>query len=350
MLRDNRGSALISVMFLAIVLNVVFMIAYMSISRTQKAAGNKRITTTALTVAEAGKEKLYGEITCKAFTPTAGTRVAAYTNYPLNNGTFSVSCSSNIKLDTIWVESVGMVNSVISRINVVAALVSEVNLSSPAAVTAAITARSNVDLLGNINVDGRDHDTNAVVTGGGVFGVSTCKTLSVGGRSSIGGNGIAPGKKGADPGTYEENVVVTSKFNSPEEFLGLPAGALDKFKTTSLTTPFNGIVYLTGNFHGPVHFGNSSGILIVHNAFTNAQLHINNGSFKGLIIIDQMDKINGTATILGAVATLCTGAVSTFGNGTAEVLYSSYVLNNLSNYCTNVNKKLTEVSWKESFN
>jgi hypothetical protein len=345
---NNRGSALISVMMLAIILNCVFAAVYMTVSHTQKMTGVKRITTSALSIAEAGKEKLYGEITCKSFTPLAKTRINAYVNYSFNGGLFSVSCSSNQSLDTVWVESKGQVNSITSRISVVAAVTPEIGNISPAALNGAITARSNVELLGNINIDGRDHDTNAVVTGNGVFGVSTCSTLSVGGSSSIGGNGIAPGKKGADPATYQENVPVTSKFDSPEAFLGLPAGALDKFKTTTLTTPINGIVYLTGNFYGPVHFGNSFGILIIHNTFTNAQLQTNGGTFKGLIIIDQMDKINGNATILGGVATLCTGTTSTFGNGNSDILYSSTVLNNLGEYCPNVKKKLKEISWKES--
>lgn len=348
MIKNNRGSALISVMMLAIILNCVFAAVYMTVTRTQKMTGVKRITTTALTIAEAGKEKLYGKITCKEFIPVAETRINAYVDYSFNNGTFSVSCSSNKNLDTVWVESKGQINTTVSRINVVAAIEPEIGLPYPAAVKGAITARDNVSLLGNIIVDGRDHDTNAVVTGNGVFGVSTCATLSTDGSSSVGGNGIAPGKKGADPAAFQENVPVTSKFDSPEAFLGLPEGALDKFKTTTLTLPINGIVYLTGNYYGPVHFGNSSGILIVHNIFKNAQLATNNGLFKGLIIIDQMEKINGKATILGGVATLSTGTTSTFGNGNSDILYSSAVLNNLANYCPNVKKKLREVSWKES--
>lgn len=347
-LKNNKGSALISVMMLAIILNCVFAAVYMTVTRTQKMTGNKRITTTALTVAEAGKEKLYGEITCKIFTPVAKTKINAYVNYPFNGGTFSVSCSSNAKLDTVWVESKGQVNTIMSRINVVAAIQPEVNLSFPSGVKGAITARSNVDLLGTITIDGRDHDTNGVVIGNGAFGVSTCATLSVGGSSSVGGNGIVPPKKGADPATYQENVPVTSDFDSPEAFLGLPAGALDKYKTTTLTTPIKGIVYLTGNYYGPIDFNDSYGILIIHNAYSNAQSKINGGTFKGLIITDQMDKINGNATVLGSVVTLATGTASTFGNGGANINYSSAVLNNLSDFCPNIKKKLREVSWKES--
>lgn len=344
---NNGGSALISVMMLAIILNCVFAAVYMTVTRTQKMSGDKRITTTALTVAEAGKEKLYGEINCKLFTPKAYTRINVFTNYALNNGTFSVSCSSNKKMDTVWIESKGQVGSALSRINVVAAIEPEIRLSNPAGVKAAITARSNIDLLGTITVDGRDHDSNAVVTSDGLFGVSTCKKLSVDGSSSIGGNGIAPGKKGADSATFQENVSVTSKFDSPEAFFGLPEGSLDKYKTANLTEPINGLVYLTGNYYGPVSFKNSYGVLIIHNLFSNAQLKIDTGSFKGLIITDQMDKINGRAMILGAVATLSTGAVSTFGNGNADIFYSSSVLNNLDDYCPNVKKVLRQLSWKE---
>jgi len=60
-----------------------------------------------------------------------------------------------------------------------------------------------------------------------------------------------------------------------------------------------------------------------------------------------MSKINGKANILGAVVTLEESGESTSGNGTAKIYYSSYVMNNLSDYCQNVKKKVAELSWKE---
>lgn len=346
MLKNNRGSALISVILLAIILNLVFMAVYMAVSRTQKVTGKNRVTTSALTIAEAGKERLYGEISHKIFTPTPGAKVTAYTNIPLGNGFFTVSVLSNLAMDRIWVESIGKVNALQTKIECEATIQPEIDFSFPAGVGAAIVANGDVSLLGNITIDGRDHDTNGVVIGPGGFGVSTCDRLSVGGSSSVGGKGIAPGKKGAEPGTYEEYVPEDSRFDSPEAFLGLPPGALDKYKTTSPTLPIQGIVYLTSSDYDLKHLGDSYGILIVHNVFGNANLKINQGDFKGLIIVDQMNKINGNAVIKGAVVTL-RKATSTFGNGNAQILYSSMILNNLGKYCPNVNRIVKEQSWRE---
>lgn len=344
--KNNIGSAFVSVLLLAIILNVVFMAIYMTVSRTQKMTEKKRITTSALTLAEAGKEKLYGEIAHKIFTPKAKTRLNVYSNFPFSNGNFSVNCSSNTGLDTIWVESIGQDKQTITKIFVVAAIQAVKN-SSTLQIDGAITARGNVSLLGNINIDGRDHDTNSTVTGSGILGISTCMTASIGGSASVGGVGIAPGKKGADPATYKEFQPVSSKFDSPEAFLGLPEGALDEFKTTSISTPFNGIVYYTGTEVQTLHFGNSSGILILHNTAQNAILKANGGQFKGLIITDASDKCNGIVQILGGVVTLSSYTNAAFGNGNSEILYSSYVLNNLEKYYPVEKYEVKEVSWKQ---
>lgn len=347
---NNKGSSLIFVVSLAILLNIVFASIYFSVDRTQKSTGEKKMHTSALTLAEAGKEKLYGELSQKTFVPTPDTRIDVYSNLAFGKGSFSVNCLGNTALDTVWIESTGKENTTISTIDVVASIKPDIKIPAPP-VRGAVMARSNIVVKGNINIDGRDHDTNGVVINTGVYGVSTCQTLSVQGSSTIGGNGLAPVDKNDIDSVRsivsEENTPVTGLFESPEAFLGLPPGALDNYKVSSLTTPIHGIVYLTNDNVGPVHFEDSYGILIVHNSSKSAELHITDGTFKGLIITDLMAAINGNAMVLGAVATLNDGEVSTFGTGTADILYSSYILNNLEKYCTNVKKKITELSWKE---
>ncbi len=347
---NNRGSSLIFVVSLAVLLNIVFASIYFTVNRTQKSTSEKKNHTSTLTLAEAGKEKLYGEISQKTFIPTPDTRIDAYSNFTFGKGSFSVNCLGNTALDTVWIESTGKENTSISTINVIAAIQPDVNIAAPP-VRGAVMARSNIIVKGNINIDGRDHDTNGVVINTGVYGVSTCQTLSVQGSSTIGGNGLAPVDKNTiDPvrsTVAEENAPVSGLFQSPEAFLGLPPGALDNYKVSSLTTPIHGIVYLTNDNVGPVHFGDSYGILIVHNSSKSAELHITDGNFKGLIITDLMAAINGNTLVIGAVTTLNDGEVSTFGTGTADILYSSYVLNNLNKYCPNIKKKITELSWKE---
>jgi hypothetical protein len=348
---NNKGSSLIFVVSLAIILNIVFITVYLTVSKTQKATGSKRLKTSSVTIAEAGKEKLYAQLIDKSYTPLKNQRATVYSDFQLGAGTFTVSCSSNATLDTAWIESWGKDNQSETGIAVVAAFTPKIVITAPP-IRGAVTARTNVQVLGNITIDGRDHDSTGALNGQpGLFGVSTCDVLIESGSAQIGGNGQAPleskdttGKLGT---ISEQEVAVSAALASPEAFLGLASGALDEFKSTTLTTPFHGIRYIT-NTIGPIDFGDySSGILIVHNSFKTAEMHLNQGTFIGLIIVDKMAKINGKAKVLGSVVTLGETDVSTFGNGGAIINYSSYVMNNLGRYCDNVKKKITEVSWKE---
>jgi hypothetical protein len=352
---NNRGSSLIFVVSLAIILNIVFITVYLTVSKTQKATGSKRLKTSSITIAEAGKEKLYAQLIDKSYTPLANMRETVYSDITLGVGSFTVSCSSNVTLDTVWIESWGKDNQSETGIAIVAALTPRVDVKGMP-VRGAVTARTNVRVLGNITVDGRDHDTTGAVVGPGLFGVSTCDTLIESGNAAIGGNGQIPIQAKDTAGLLttiaEQGIPVAASLASPEAFLGLPPGALDEYKSTTLTTPFHGIRYIT-NSVGPVDFGDpnkgqySSGILIVHNFFKTAEMKLNQGKFIGLIIIDKMADINGKADILGSVVTLGETDVSTFGNGGAIINYSSYVMDNLGKYCDNIRKRVTEVSWKE---
>jgi hypothetical protein len=350
---NNKGSAMVAVVSVGIILNVVFVTVYFTVSHTQKVSGTKKIKTSVLSTAEAGKEKLYGEIAYKKFTPVENKRVTAYENYALKNSNFTVTCSSNMSKDTLYISSNGKENDKSSIIDVIARIAPDINLGFPP-IRGAVTARSNITLKGNIEVDGREYDTNGVLIAGkmGVYGVSSCTQVLVDGSSAIGGSNVAPVGAKDTAGLWnsigQNNAPLDTRFDSPEAFLGLAPGALDAYKTTTLPDPVKGLIYLTSDYVGPVHFSpGSSGILIVHNNSKTSQLHINEGVYKGIIICDQMTKVNGNADILGAVVTLVEGEVSTFGNGSATIHYSSAVLNKLAEYCSNVKKKVTELSWKE---
>jgi len=347
---NSKGSSLIFIVSMAIILNIVFITVYMTITKTQKASGEKRLQTSAISLAEAGKEKLYGEITLKTFTPTALTKVTVYSDHQMSSGSFTVKCSSNTAIDTVWIESIGKDKTSQIGIAVVAAVTPAVIVNTPP-VRGAVTARSDVNVSGNITLDGRDHDTAFNVVDNGLFGVSTCTNLNfTSGSAQVGGGGQAPVDRSDTTGLTntisEQKVPPTALLSTPEAFLGLPAGALNEFQSSTLTTPFHGIAYITNSI-GPVHFDNSSGILIVHNAFKTAELTINDGTFTGLIIADMVGTVNGKADILGGVVTISETDMSTFGNGSANIMYSSYVMNNLGRYCTNVKKRVTELSWKE---
>jgi hypothetical protein len=355
MLLNNRGSSLIFVVSLAIILNIVFVTVYMTVSSTQKKTGVKRLNTNSILLAEAGKEKLYADLKTCTISLIPNQRKQIYTDYILGKGTFSVSCSTNVSVDTVWVESWGKDQTSETGIGVVASVTAD-DVVAAFPVRAAVTSRPAVDLKGTICIDGRDYDSNGVATGDpGVFGISTCSTLGIGsGAADVAGNNKGPYGKKASAAEIalvaEQGIAVSPSLASPEAFLGVPAGSLDKYKISAadLTLPFHGIRYVETSI-GPLHLGGSSGILIIHSPMKNATTHLNStGIFKGIIIVDEMDKMNGNVTVIGAIACLADfAAAKKFGNGNADVKYSSYVLNNLGKFILDGDKSVKELSWKE---
>ena len=111
------------------------------------------------------------------------------------------------------------------------------------------------------------------------------------------------------------------------------------------TSAFHGILYVDGNYTQPPD--GSTGILIVHHRNPYGQSgcsnpggcdvanlgNFNGGTFKGLIVTDTINKINGNAQIIGAIFAL--GSATTVGDindvtGTPEILYSKCVVDGLS--------------------
>ncbi len=347
---NNNGNAVISVLVVGVIFNLI-LASFMISSRDSTSKSRiRRYRSNLVNIAEAGKEHLYGQIRAGTFKPVKNNRIIYCDNKPFESGSFSVSCSTNSSSDTVWINSAAVFQGRMTMVQSVAKLSPHISIPFPP-VRGALTARSRITVKGNIQIDGSDYDTTNIMIGPGTLGVSTCDLLFLEGSASVGGNGIAPLSmhdfESIRSLVSEENASVEQFFSSPEDFLGLPEGTLDEYKSSGLTTPFHGLIYLTQDYVGPVHFENSSGILIVHNQYKTAELQITNGIFKGLIITDKMAKINGNALILGAVVTLCEGEVSTFGTGSAVIRYSSQVLSNLEKYCENLKKKVEQISWEQ---
>ncbi|MDX1622606.1 MAG: hypothetical protein R3199_01325 [Gemmatimonadota bacterium] len=155
---------------------------------------------------------------------------------------------------------------------------------------------------------------------------------------------------------YDDSVV----WHTPEEVLGLQSGALDSYKQsgeqygTNRPDTLSGIVYVTDDFgstgacatDGGCGNIQGSGILIIHNPLYNPREHdpedpmydpekasdpayapanmgnINGGTFKGIIIADKINKINGNVDIYGAIMSLTEVEIDMIGAGTAEIFYS----------------------------
>ena len=211
----------------------------------------------------------------------------------------------------------------------------------------AITANPPVKTLGTLVVDGRDYDENGnVIPGQGGLAIECSDAIIRGGSSTYGGtneNGddFVPSTS-HDPSIVSENATFDGGFPpSPDAVLGLPEGTLkgramtgadgSQYTTdpTTLVMPLSGVTYVDlpngaiwndGNFTG-----GSKGILVIHSPAKDAILKNFYGSFCGIVIADDVDKIHGT--IIGNLTVIGpTAAGNCIGNGEGSVLYSTHFI------------------------
>jgi len=273
-----------------------------------------------------------------------------YTHVSLGGGTGWATLEDNTTDTTLATGQVritvgGNSGSTTDTVIVVAALFSA---TIPPGVHGGITANSTVTTLGNLIIDGRDHDLNGnLISAQGTMGISTTATYSRGGNSKAGGTAggtdYAPSKP-ANPAIVEENATYAST-SIPDDVFGYAAGTLKAMaqsgvnggqyatNPSNLTFPLSGVTYVelaNGATWNSIDLGNSSGVLVVHNSWGNAGLkNLNAGTFKGLIIADDIEKIH--TTIIGAVISLTANpSGNCIGNGSGEVLYSSAALQQAS--------------------
>jgi hypothetical protein len=216
---------------------------------------------------------------------------------------------------------------------------------------AAITANNDILTLGNIIVDGRDHNIDGtVVPGEGTFGIWTTDTYTRGGASKVGGTYLGidyiPSKKKVNPNIIADNQTWPDGMppTTPEDVIkDLPFDiTLEEYAKSGdwgsqyvndpslLTYPLKGVTYVE------LHSGDSwieaniegSGILIVHNDQVDAIIKNTYNNFTGLIIAD--DIIHLHSTIIGAIISLTQNPSegNTIGNSDGFVLYSKEALGN----------------------
>ncbi len=223
-------------------------------------------------------------------------------------------------------------------------------LMLPGGIRGAITANNPVDTKGNLTVDGRNHNKDGeLIPESGSYAIWGTSTINQGGNSHYGGtfngNDYVPSKPG-DPSIISENQTWPDGFpDSPDKVMGgedkgYPEGTLKSISKsgidgsqyftdpTKVKGPFSGVTYVELS-DGEKNTWQSmdisgTGILVVHNSSTNAIMkNLNKGTFKGLIIVDDMVHIHGD--IIGAVVILTPNPSSgnCVGNGNGNVLYSS---------------------------
>ena len=221
-------------------------------------------------------------------------------------------------------------------------------------VRGAFTAHNDVQTNGNYIIDGRDHDTSGstIFPGQGTYGIWTSGPIvtSGSGNTAITGTNMRfqdfplPNKGIADTSIVRQNQA-TSSPTTPDSVMGgtafgFPEGRLKAIAkgvlvpgsryvdSTSMGTfsPINlmGVTYVEPGNSGPNSTWNptfnisGSGILVVHNATRSSVMKLAGGLFKGIIIIDDVDKFH--MGVIGSVFSLTTGLSSgnVIGNGNAN--------------------------------
>lgn len=358
----NDGFVLFTIVLIGAIIALMAVTMLFSMQSSLKTVGTKKTNECAFNIAEAGKENALAQLRRALVSPEANKAITIFNASAFGKGTcqgtYTVRCSSNTAIDTLWLWSKGVVGSQSVTLEVVCHRYTVIaNINFPQ--IAAVTSRSSISTLGNIVIDGQDWDsTGNKILGNGVFGVSTCRNFDDGGSSAIGGNGNAPPTpKGVADSSVKQFADSINFPSTPEEVLGLQPGSLDSYIVNTLPSmPFHGIVYL--NTTGSVTFtgkglDGSSGILIVHDTSnrvgtgtaTMIEVH---GDFKGIIISDRIYKLNSNGEMYGAILGLSKIDLgNTFGNGTPKVRFSSQVLNNLANYATGLIYLVDVLSWRE---
>ncbi|MFT7619995.1 MAG: hypothetical protein ACI97A_003652 [Planctomycetota bacterium] len=266
---------------------------------------------------------------------------------------------------------------------------------------AAVTAEGPVLTSGNINVDGRDWDEwgNNIV-GPGVFGISTTQTVAQNGSSTIGGVGSAPNGPAA-PGSFEQfaswadgvdndgDLLTdeelfdgidndgdglidedTSNFPSdPDVMFGLPKDTLKQIAQAAGTyfdseTELNNYISSNGgNVPGgvvlfaefdlwqPVDLGNGfndpPSLVVHHNSTGTAVMKNVHGAFRGMLMADFVEHVNGDFVLVGAFMSFSDESIgNAFGNGGADILYSSSVLGGLPG--GNGSSRARVLSWRKA--
>ena len=344
----ESGAALIFVIVIAAICAIACSVTFKATTRLVQSTGSKRVDAVAFNIAEAGKEHAIAQLRTVAYRPHSNGVDSIFTSQAFDVGYYTVRCSANVRTDTLWIRSYGF-SATQQRCIEAKVRKSGMPPFNPRGILGAITANTSVEFTGNMVVDGCDHSDNGHANGlAGNYAISTTGTVNPAGSTSFGGMGCPPAAHPHDPvcaGAFQEGISSSDIPSEPWDVLGVTEDELDQYRTEpSRTYTGAGIYYLTGDA-GTVHFSDASGILIIHDANGTADFLANHGTFTGLIICDDVSKLAGNVTLIGAMVIISTA--DKVGAGGANVLYSQSVIDNLRSYCGAGNKNIDQISWRE---
>lgn len=374
-IRDRRGFALIAVLVVMVVLGLIGGAALTLTAGDQKVTRLFADANQADAAATAGIEHAVAVFQASGAFPVAAT-INGY-SYNVSKAPDLFDYDGDSVADTVYLASDGTLNDS-GNGEIVWLLTSTATKGSFKAVQqmriskrtlsvqapGALTANHQVNLTGNITVDGRDHTANGTVidasstanTGAchenkpAVMLTDTLDVVSADGSTYLYCNSAYASSSPTECVAKDSNIV----YVTPEDVLGLNPGDLDALIQNAdtyvpPTDSITGMVYVNGDYGAGAAGGNDvsgTGILIVHNPLYDPRQHdpadamydasiaadaryapanlgnINGGTFHGLIIADKIDTINGDINVIGGVVSLTEIDVTLVGAGTAEILYS----------------------------
>jgi Tfp pilus assembly protein PilX len=378
LIRDERGVALVLALLILVTLTVLGIGGMFSASTDTAISGNQKGTAQALYAAEAGISDLIDKLnTDAAYTPgTPYSTTWAPADLTGTVNTFGYTVRVRHKLDDEDCDGDSVTNEIVKYdkacypssplpagsassypVEVVTSTASLGKYQNTTLTevtkqrftyktTGALTAQSDVDLNGDIEIDGNTHDINgnpsATPCGGALPSVTT----------TTGNDVTLTGSPEADPAPVN-TMTDAQQPDDPCEALGLASDCetttLSAYVVTAANVdPMNkSIRWVQGNYADSCLDG--TGILIVHTpgfdpqkcnaasaeydaAWCAAHPPANLGNitgnctFKGLIIADKIDKLAGTGTIIGAVISFTEIQADKVGAGTMTLKYSCAAL------------------------
>jgi Tfp pilus assembly protein PilX len=374
LLREERGIALVIALLFLVSMIMLAIGTFFNSNTDIRISGNQKGTSQALYAAEAGigdmVDKLNSDATYTPPTPYSTSWAPADLTGTVNGFSYTVRVRhkvdpttggivfydrSNYPLSPIPAGSansypVEVVSSTSSLGNYQNTTVLEVTKQKFSVQrTGALTAQSNVQLLGNITINGNPNDIN----GNPVAATPDCPALpSV---ATLTGKTVSSGGSATTTPAAVNNQPDSAQPDNPCEALGLPAGCDDGAGGSVLTPyvraaadvqnpPMNkSIVWVQGNYATNCLSG--TGLLIVHTPgfdpkkcdtslpsydATYCASHppanlgniTGNCTFKGLVIADKINSLAGTGQIIGAVISFTDIQTDIVGAGTFRLNYS----------------------------
>lgn len=358
MIRDERGVILIVAIHLLAILLFIGAAAVTLTRIDLKVTANHKTHTQSFYIAEAAIEYVRAEYVVSTLDDgNVFTWNSSGLLYPSATGLVTITPDS-VDPAIATINSTASYRGSTSTVEVIV----ERTMPSFVGALGAITTAGPVGANGEITIDGRDHALDGtVIPNSGTYGLYTNDLLDQSGSAFVGGTNVvdyAPVNPG-DPNIIQENG--TDAEVTPDAVVGLSEGDLKELALSGIagsqyvTDPANLIGPLSGVTYVELPAGDTwtlgdnlildagTGILVVHNSTTDAKIkNMNEGTFRGLIIADDIVHIH--ATIIGALVSLTSSPSegNVIGNGSGNILYSSAALNGLVFL-----EQIEKISWKE---